>query len=448
MNGLVGMIGSGMPETYELKLLLKYIRQSVSKYNRPIEVPAEVATLIRTIEMALDELGDDAFMPNDEQEQSNKTVPAQLFHYWDTVASAREEYRTYIHSLSGTTQEFSPADVTTILDRWAAQIDLGIQRAQMVGSHGYDKQDELLRITPTYFAFNVTKWVRTGETNSDGLPLVNATEMAVQRFPLFLEGVVRKMKTVDKKTAEAMYNAVKKSGLRDEALRMYTISSSLVGQSYDLGRMMGFSPGWLENQSVWMHMSYKYYLELLKKGLHDEFFAEMKSGMLPFIEDKTYGRSLLECSSFIASSAFVDPSIRGQGFLARLSGSTAEFLTMWTIMMIGPTPFFVNDISGGLEMQLIPTLPHWLWKHEKDADCNEQQYSVAFHLFSTISVTYYISKPMDVFGIPPKRYEIGLRDGSQISVQGPTIPSDVAAKIRRVVFIDYIRAYIHDEQLQ
>jgi hypothetical protein len=27
-----------------------------------------------------------------------------------------------------------------------------------------------------------------------------------------------------------------------------------------------FHRGWLENQSVWLHMSYKYYLEILRKG--------------------------------------------------------------------------------------------------------------------------------------------------------------------------------------
>merc|ERR1711971_1454901 len=78
------------------------------------------------------------------------------------------------------------------------------------------------------------------------------TELSVGRFPLFLEGVVRMMKTLDAEEAVSIYDAVKRSGLRDEDLKMYTLSSSLVGQSYNMGRMAGFSPGWLENQSVWM----------------------------------------------------------------------------------------------------------------------------------------------------------------------------------------------------
>lgn len=199
------------------------------------------------------------------------------------------------------------------------------------------------------------------------------------------------------------------------------------------------SPGWLENQSVWLHMSYKYYLELLRKGMFNEFFSEMQSGMLPFINGARYGRSLLECSSFIASSAFVDPAMVGQGFLARLSGSTAEFLSMWVLMFIGQTPFMVDEETGALEMQLVPALPNWLFRHDPTAAADEQ-YSVQYKLFTSIEVIYYTSG-QNLFGASPLRYIIGLRDGSKIVVEGPRIPNDLALNIRRVVFIDYIHAY-------
>jgi len=439
MNGLVGMLGSGMPETYELKILLNYIHNAALKYRRPIVVPEELAILVGKIENALDELGDGKYMPEDQQETTINKVPPDLFQYWDTVATSREEYRSNLISLSGKTKEYSSTEVAELIDRWVGQVDLGIARARVIGSHGFDSGDELLGVTPTYFSFNVTKWVFTGEKNKEGHPFVNAAEFSVGKFPLFLEGVVRMMKTLDKENATSIYNAVKKSGLRDEKLGMYTLSSSLVGQSYDMGRMMAFSPGWLENQSVWTHMSYKYYLELLRKGMYDDFFTEMESGMLPFIEPKKYGRPLLECSSFIASTAFVDPTMRGQGFLARLSGSTAEFLSMWVLMMIGPSPFFINENTGVLEMQLVPALPFWLFRNDPTAAENEQ-HSIRFKLFSSIDVTYYLSQPRNLYGVAPANYEIGLRDGSKIRVDGPTIPHDLAMNIRRVVFIDYIAA--------
>ena len=123
------------------------------------------------------------------------------------------------------------------------------------------------------------------------------------------------------------------------------------------------------------------------------------------------------------------------------SGSTAEFLGMWVLMMIGPVPFFINPDSGSLEMQLTPILPAWLFQHNPSAITEEQYYFVNFKLFTSIDVTYYTSQAQDIFGVAPERYQIGLRDGSKVRFDRPTIPTDYALKIRRVVFIDYIHAY-------
>jgi hypothetical protein len=137
--------------------------------------------------------------------------------------------------------------------------------------------------------------------------------------------------------------SVKESGLYDQKLKMYTISESLEGMSPQIGRMMAFSAGWLENQSVWLHMSYKYYLELLRGGLYEEFFEDISTGLVPFMDNKVYGRSPLEAASFIVSSAFPDAKLHGASFLARLSGSTAEMLSIWAYMMFGPAPFSLSD---------------------------------------------------------------------------------------------------------
>lgn len=219
-----------------------------------------------------------------------------------------------------------------------------------------------------------------------------------------------------------------------------------------MGRMLAFAPGWLENESVWMHMSYKFYLELLRKDLFDEYFTEMTSGgILPFMRPDQYGRSLMECSSFIASSAFEDPSVRGRGFLARLSGSTAEFLSMWVLMMIGPRPFFLDDKTGELQMQLLPALPLWFFqnntatlpskKKHHNHDNGTEPLVIEFKLFAAITVQYHNLRRSNLYRVPPNRYEIGLRDGSTHVVNGTAIPGDLADKIRRVVFVDYITAY-------
>jgi hypothetical protein len=255
------------------------------------------------------------------------------------------------------------------------------------------------------------------------------------------------MKTIedDDKKMTDMYERVLTSGLRDEELKMYYLSASLKGQTYDMGRQIAFAPGWLENQSIWLHMSYKYYLQLIRGKLYEQFFSEMKGGgILPFMDPTVYGRPLMECSSFIASSAFPDPSVHGQGFLARLSGSTAEFMDMWKLMFIGPKPFFLNDDSEP-EMQLVPALPSWLFEDESsDYDPNyddDGNHIVSFKLFGKILVTYHNPGAKNLFGKPPNSYIVTMKDGSVVEVDGPTIPTTTAKKIRRVSTVKSIDAY-------
>lgn len=434
------MVGSGMPETFELKILIRYVLSVVNKYDRPLVIPVELSDMVDSINSAMDKLEEyvDAY-------PLAKSVPSVLFEYWDVVSTAREKYRKSVKiGFSGATTTLEPHAIVHMLPEWIKQLDTGIARAISIGSHGFGDNGSS-SIPPTYFSYNVTEWSTTGERNKDGHPFVTAKEMEVGGFPLFLEGPVRYIKMAGSEEAKDVYQKVRHSDLRDEGLSMYTISASLKGQSYDMGRMMAFSPGWLENQSVWLHMSYKFYLELLRHDMFDEFFDEMTSGgILPFMRPDTYGRSLMECSSFIASSAFDDPSVRGRGFLARLSGSTAEFLSMWVLLMIGPKPFHLDGGTGELQFQLLPALP--LWFFEKDEPAPDQSDEtkplvVSFKLFSAINVHYRNIRRTDLLRSPPSRYEIGLRDGTIHEVRGASISGDLADKIRRVVFVDYISVF-------
>jgi len=293
----------------------------------------------------------------------------------------------------------------------------------------------------------VTDWVLNENRNALGQPLVNAKAMKVKKFPIFLEGPVRYMKIIQdsEDKMKDIYQKVLHSGLRDTKLNMYFLSATLKGQTYDMGRQIAFAPGWLENQSIWMHMSYKYYLQLIRGKLYDEFFSEMKGGgILPFMDPKVYGRSLMECSSFIASSAFPDPSIHGEGFVARLSGSTAEFMSMWKHMFIGAKPFYLNE-SGDIEMQLAPVLPSWLFSDDTAEATPRVDDTgapiVTFKLFASIDVTYHNPAGTDIYGVPPQRYTVKLADGGEINIDGPSIPTDTALEIRKVKGVSTIDAY-------
>ena len=82
-------------------------------------------------------------------------------------------------------------------------------------------------------------------------------------------------------------------------------------------------------------MEYKYLLELLRSGLYPEFIEAARDALIPFQDPDRYGRSIYENSSFLVSSAYPDEKMHGRGFVARLSGSTAEFISIWKGMMFG-----------------------------------------------------------------------------------------------------------------
>jgi hypothetical protein len=444
MNGLPGMVGSGMPETYELYLLLKYVKSVFDKFNKPIIIPSELAKMVNSTNMALEELLASGYK---DPKELPEDVPKELFEYWDVVAAARENYRNDVeYYFSGNTTTVSAAEASDMIEKWLDQIELGMKRAHFFATVGFGDEGDS-GIPASFFSYDVTDWELNENKNDVGLPCVNAKAMKVGKFPLFLEGPVRYMKTIEnsKKKMKDMYEKVLNSGLRDDGLKMYYLSASLRGQTFDMGRQIAFAPGWLENQSIWMHMSYKYYLQLIRGKLYEQFFSEMKGGgILPFMDPKVYGRSLMECSSFIASSAFPDPSIHGEGFLARLSGSTAEFMSMWKLMFIGPKPFFLDD-NGDLQMQLVPALPSWLFEDEEsDGEPlrdDDGVLIVNFKLFATIEVIYHNPSGGNLYGIPPSNYTVTMKDGSEMEVDGPVIPTDLATEIRRVKKVKSIDAY-------
>lgn len=148
------------------------------------------------------------------------------------------------------------------------------------------------------------------------------------------------------------------SELFDSALGMLRVNAPLDRSQLELGRAAAFTPGWLENASIWLHMEYKYMLELLKSGLYQEFFALFRQTAVPFLDEATYGRSCAENVSFLVSSCNPEPVLWGRGFVARLSGSTAEFLQMWQLMLFGPQPFV--EAEHGLALSLCPAIPAYL----------------------------------------------------------------------------------------
>ncbi|MGI8317170.1 cellobiose phosphorylase [Halobacillus mangrovi] len=401
MNGLPGIFGSGMSETVELKRLLQFIMDC--EMEEETMVPVEVYTLIQEVKTAL---------------HQNLTS----FEYWDTVSTARESYRAAIQDgLDGREKALTTAEVQEILELFMEKVDAGMEEARALGEG----------LMPTYFYYEASQYeVRRDDEgqvmkNEKGAPLVNVQSFDVHVLPHFLEGPARALKGMSADTAAELHQSIRQSSLYDQKLQMYKTSTSLDEMSYEVGRARAFTPGWLERESVFMHMEFKYLLSLLNAGLYEDFFQDLKTALPPFMDPSIYGRSTLENSSFIASSVNPDENMHGRGFVARLSGTTAEFLSMWQMMMTGEEMFVMED--GALTLKLQPLLPEWLF--------NEQN-QLTFTFLGEIEVTYDNPNRKPTFGdegASVVRYILHDEEGSTV-IEGQNIQGDWAEKVRDRAF--------------
>ena len=328
LNGLPGIFGSSMCETFELCRMMEFIDGVNDKYGRSIALPFEMCDYMFRVNKAL--------------EKYNAGEISQ-FEYWNQANNVKENYRQVtMYGVNGRETEITSEELAGIIKDWIVYIKAGIDKAVEYGGG----------ICPAYFSYRLTDFDMDGET-------VIPKKFEADMMPLFLEGPVRYLKLgVPMREKALMYDKIKNSSLYDNKLSMYKVDESLSKASFEVGRAKAFTPGWLENESIWLHMEYKYLLEVLKSGLYEEYFDDFRKDCVAFLDPEVYGRSPLENSSFIASSANPDESIHGKGFVARLSGSTAEFIQMWYIMMFGIRPFVMED--GKLVLELSPAIPEYL----------------------------------------------------------------------------------------
>ena len=387
LNGLPGLLGSSMAESCELARLLRFTREALARRDGSVELYGEMAELLADVDKILQSGYD-------------------LFDRWDWLGLAKEGYRARTaDGLDGRRTAMDRAGLAAMLERMEAAVLDGIRRAvDLCGG-----------ICPTYFTFEAAGVAET----ADG-PMPTALE--AHPLPLFLEGPTRWLKLgASLEEKQALAEKVRGSGLYDRELDMYKVNESLSGVSFEAGRALAFSPGWLENESIWLHMEYKYLLELLKSGLYDRFCQDFHAAAVPFLDPAKYGRSPLENVSFLASSANPDPSVWGRGFVARLSGSTAEFLQMWQLMFFGPDPFRMG--GDGLELHFSPCVPDYLMGADG---------TVRAAFLGGIPVTYRA----DGLGAlcpgktAPAQWLLTGADGQTVTVDGPYLADREARLVR------------------
>ncbi|MFO7810361.1 MAG: hypothetical protein R6V47_03195 [Candidatus Delongbacteria bacterium] len=390
LNGLPALIGSSISETIEIKRHINFLKKSLKNEDsyRKWPVFEELRLFIDQLYYLLD-----SDMPD--------------FEYWDRSYSEKESYREKIKfGISGNEQNITTEYLINFFDLCIKKLDKAIEKAQ-ANENG---------IISTYFINEPVEYEdipctesETGiKINTSGYNCFRAKKFTQTALPLFLEGPVHYLRChKDIKKAEELAAMIRKSGLFDKKLKMYKVNAPLDDQPMEIGRARTFSPGWFENESVWLHMEYKYMLELLRSGLYDHFYNDFKNVFVPFFDPEVYGRSILENSSFIVSSNNPDPSIHGNGFVARLSGATAEFIHILHIMTVGTDPFRINS-DGELELYFKPALPEWLFTKEPSksslymsGELQEVEFSAntfSFMFLGKILVTYHNPKSADTFG--------------------------------------------------
>ncbi len=405
LNGLPGLLGSSISETFELKRLAVFTRNALEQINAG---PQEKV-------LAFEELAD--FIQGLEHVLSTEADP---FKYWQKANDLKEHYRQLVRG--GIKGEEKPLTVA-LIQRFLAAIGLKCDAAAAKARNSQG-------LFATYYYHEVTQYDVLDKSHH-GEHHVRPKAFKRHDLPLFLEGFVHALRVIkDREEARALYQAVKASPLFDRALGMYKVNADLSQESDEIGRTRIFPRGWLENESVWLHMEYKYFLELLRSGLAAEFYASIGTALVPFLDPRVYGRSILQNSSFIASSAHEDKHLHGQGFVARLSGSTAEFLHIWLVMNLGLKPFAL-DTQGQLTLSFAPLLPSWLFTGKSEAGMPSCAYR--FRLFGRIQVTYHNPKLKDTFGAKGAAVHkvlLTYADGKTAEIKGGLLSAPHALDVR------------------
>jgi hypothetical protein len=396
LNGLPALFGSSMPDSYELIRLINYLIEILGDTGRKVKLPIELNQLVNRIDQVL-------------------VGPPTPFKVWDELSTALEHYRELTHlGFDGACDDVELRDT---LQSMQAYLSDGLKRSEAAAGE----------LPATYFVHRPIRFEKTGQTDSLDRPIIHVSEFEAQPLPTFLEGPVRCLRTLDAEAADSLYHKLCRSALFDSKLKMFRLNASLANQPHMIGRARAFTPGWLENESIWMHMAFKLMLELLRKGMLEPFYHEFKLHVPAFMDPAVYGRSPLENSSFIASSAHPDPSLHGNGFVARLSGSTAELLSMWVTMTAGQKPFSLEE--GKLILTLQPLLPGWLFKEDG---------SFKFKLLGSCDVTLHNPSRANTFNIRPTRINFRTTEGEEVNVEGNVIRSPYAEMARegKIVTMD------------
>lgn len=357
MNGMPGIFGSGVSESVELLRIARFLKRQLEKTSRGS------ITFLNENAQVMQRLSE--FFESQERDSMKR---------WEALNTIKEAYRSQVRfGVRGNGADVAQDSLIQLLGDIESILSDGLKKGLELGGG----------LLPTFLSFEAEKYHTLKDENGElvmthyNLPAVVVESFKVSPLPHFLEAPARFLKVCSPDEAVDVYQNVKQSDIYDRPLKMYKTSESVEQMSFEIGRARAFTAGWLEREAVFLHMTYKYLLGLLKSGMYDAFYEEIRTNFVCFRDAETYGRSPLENVSFIASSVNPDEDVRGQGFVSRLTGATSEFLSMWNMMMIGKKWF--GYANGQLTFTFDPIIA---------ADFFDANNEVSSRLFDTTTITY------------------------------------------------------------
>lgn len=320
-NGLPGLIASSMNESIELLRLIKLLKPLLKE----------------NISISLIEASNKLF---------NKVKDLEIdgFNYWDKVNNYIEEFENE-YRLFTSLIKINYDDVIDFLNKYENVLEKGIKESQILNNG----------IIPTYIINNVDKYEDT-----DGIKVL---AFKSEFLPNFLEAPARLAKLGKEYFSKNEISLIEKSDLFDKTLKIFKTSESLENVSKEIGRTTLFAPGWLERESDFLHMTFKYLLGLLKGGHYVEFFKYAKTNIPCFMDPEIYGRPIFENVSFIVPTNHPNSNLHGSGNYARLTGANTEIINMYQLLFFGEHIYKVID--GKLKLSFAPHIPIELFVNKK-----------------------------------------------------------------------------------
>ena len=404
LNGLPGLLGSSVNETIELKRLVDFTLRNLAGADGETSLPMELADFVDALAGML----------------RRPVLAADAF--WRESHDRKEAYREKVFmGFAGEERALPLAEVRGLLGAVSVFLEGAIAKARTPAG------------IVTYYAYEAEEFREIGHGRAE------VTRFRQKPLPWFLEGFVHALRIAPQEEALRLYAAVRGSELFDRKLGMFRLNVPLGDDALALGRIGIFNYGWLENGSVFLHMHYKFVLEMARRGLIEEFYRDINMLLVPFRDANEYRRNPAESVSFLVGSGFtVDPREHGRGCVARLSGATVEFLHLWIHLFLGPAPFVFE--GGRLMFRPVPSLTKGFFSAtQRIADPfgggveTLPEASAACALFGNTLLVYANPALLDTFGpgaALPCRYRLHGRDGTVQTVEGPHLEGPAAEALR------------------